>query len=538
MRIALAQIDSTVADFDGNRARVLEAYRRASIEGADLVVTPELVLCGYPPLDLLERTDFVLASEASLRVLASSIDGPPLIVGGIRCDRSSAPPLRNTAFLLQGSTIVAHHDKRLLPTYDVFDEGRYFAPGSESTVWEIGGVRVGVAICEELWDPDHRLYTIDPVVDLRALGVDLVVCPSASPYHAGKQAFRRGLFTRQAERLGAPIVVVNQVGANTELIFDGGSQVVTTKGVVRELPMFEEALELIDPLLAWGATTVESSEAAEADEVAAALVLGIRGYFGKCGIPSAWVGLSGGIDSALVAALAADALGPENVHGVAMPSRYSSQGSLDDAQLLAETLGIHYSVIPMEPAHAGLRSAIEVGHGAPPSGLADENLQARIRGTLLMTLSNQHGGAVLATGNKSEIGVGYCTLYGDMCGALAPIGDVTKGGVYRLARGERYASRIPESTMVKPPSAELRPDQLDTDSLPDYEVLDPVLTGFIEERKGVEELVAEGHARAVVEPVVGRILFHEYKRAQAAPILRVSPCAFGIGRRVPLARGR
>ena len=539
MRLALAQIDSTVADFDGNRARVLAAYRRACAEGADLVVTPELVLCGYPPLDLLARPDFIHGAEAALESLAAQIDGAPLIVGGIRRDETCSPHLRNAAFLLRNGRVEAHHDKRLLPTYDVFDEGRYFAPGATPTVWEIAGVRVGIAICEELWDPDRSRYSIDPIEELRARGVDLIVSPSASPYHAGKQEFRRALFRGRAEQSKTPIVVVNQVGANTELVFDGGSLAVTGGGVVHELPRFEETLQVLDPFVDPLAEQPEAMSAeARVAEITEALVLGIRGYFEKSGIDAAWIGLSGGIDSAVVAALATEALGAENVRGVLMPSRYSSEGSLADAHALADALGIEATVVPIEPAHEGLRTAIEKGRGAPPRGLADENLQARVRGTILMALSNEHGGAVLATGNKSEIGVGYCTLYGDMCGALAPIGDVTKGVVYAMARSPRFVDKIPRSTIEKPPSAELRPDQLDSDSLPDYDALDAVLVGYIEGRLGVEELVAAGHERPVVEAVVGKILFNEYKRAQAAPILRVSPTAFGIGRRVPLARRR
>ena len=534
MKVALCQLDPTVADFDGNAAKILDAYRASVAEGADLVVSAELALCGYPPLDLLHRPDFIARAERALAALAAQVGAVPLVVGSVRRDDSAFPALRNAAFLVADGEIRDHHDKRLLPTYDVFDEARYFAPGDRATVWSVAGQRVGVAICEELWDPDGALYPVDPVAELRG-AVDLVLSPSASPFHAGKQSFRRALFTRQAERLGAPLLVVNQVGAHDELVFDGGSLAVVGGGVHTELPPFTESRAVVDLSAPAGEPV---PPIAHEDEIARAVVAGIEGYFRKSGLREAWIGLSGGIDSAVVAALAVDALGAENVHGVAMPSRYSSEGSLTDAAALSAALGIDHRVVPIESAHVGLHAAIESGVGEAPHGLADENLQARLRGLILMTLSNQYGGAVLATGNKSEMAVGYCTLYGDMCGALAPLGDVTKVDVYAIARSAAYVDRIPASTIEKEPSAELRPDQRDTDSLPPYETLDPILVGYLEEKRGAEELIAAGHDRAVVEGALGRVLFHEYKRRQAAPIIRVSPRAFGIGRRVPLARRR
>ncbi len=532
MRIGIAQINSTVADFAGNRAKILDAWRRARNAGADLVVTPELAICGYPPLDLLERPDFVAAAERSLATLASEIDTPSLVVGGIR-RRDGAPPLANSAFWIERGAVRGIQDKRLLPTYDVFDEARYFSPGERNEVWEIAGRRVGIAICEDLWDPEGRLYSIDPAEELRAAGVDLVLSPSASPFHRGKRSFRRELFVEQARRIGAPVVLANLVGGNTELVFDGTSLWADPSGIRHELISFRETVEVIgedDPPTA-------SSGPSEVDEaVADALVLGIRDYFGKSGIESAWIGLSGGIDSALVAGLAVAALGPDRVHGVVMPSRYSSPESAEDAGAVADALGMNFSVIPIEPAHAGLATAILKGIGEDPSGLADENLQARIRGTILMTLSNSRGGAVLATGNKSEIGVGYCTLYGDLCGALAPLGDVSKLGVYRLARLPRFAGTIPARSLDRPPSAELRPGQLDTDTLPPYDAIDPIIKGWVEEALGFAELVAAGHDPEVVRWVIDRIEGSEYKRVQTSPIIRVTPKAFGLGRRVPIAR--
>lgn len=540
MRFAIAQIDSTVADFEGNVTRIREAHSRARDTGADVVLTPELSICGYPPLDLLRRSDFLDASDRALSDLASSLDGPPLIVGGPRRDSGGGLP-RNSVFWLESGKVRGFHDKRLLPTYDVFDEGRYFAPGRLPTVWEIAGCRVGVAICEEVWDPRGERYFVDPIEELRRAGVDLVISPSASPFRRGKRSERREIYREQASRLGAPIVLVNQVGANTELLFDGTSLWCDSDGVRYQAPSFVESLEVWSFDSSSRDRSTENEKAPQDDPVegiASALVMGIEGYFRKCSIERAWIGLSGGIDSAVVAVLATEALGPDRVHGVAMPSRYSSAGSLTDAGRLAERLGIEFLTIPIEPAHRGFAAALKGGVGEEPIGLTDENLQARIRGTLLMALSNSRGGAVLATGNKSEVGVGYCTLYGDMCGALAPLGDVSKGLVYELARLPRFAKVIPVESVEKPPSAELRPDQLDTDSLPDYQQLDPILTGWIEEEASIEELISAGNQPETVRTVVSMLEANEYKRAQAAPILRVSGRAFGVGRRVPLARGR
>jgi len=532
VRLAIAQIDTTVADFAGNRAKLLEAWRTGRSRGADLVVAPELAICGYPPLDLLDRADFVAAAERALAELAAEIDSPALVVGGIRCAPGS-PALRNSAFWLEGGAVRGVHDKRLLPTYDVFDEARYFSPGERSTVWTIAGRRIGVAICEDLWDPRGERYRVDPALELREAGVDLVISPSASPFHRGKRAFRRRLFVEQSRRIGAPVVVANLVGGNTELVFDGTSLWADATEVRHELVSFREAVAVLAPE---DPPTPPGGPEGLDEAVADALVLGIRDFFRKCGLERAWIGLSGGIDSALVAALAAEALSPAAVHGVAMPGRYSAPESREDAESLARSLGIGFSVLPIEAAHSGLAAAYKSGTGADPVGLADENLQARIRGTLLMTLANARGGGVLATGNKSEIGVGYCTLYGDLCGALAPLGDISKTDVYRLARLPRFAARIPERTLLRAPTAELRPGQLDTDSLPPYEALDPVLTGWIETGHGVAELAAAGHDPAVIAAFVSRHEGSEHKRAQTPPILRVTPKAFGIGRRIPIAR--
>ncbi|MGA1535499.1 MAG: NAD+ synthase [Planctomycetota bacterium] len=536
MKVALLQLDPTVGDFTGNRGRIESAYRRAVEAGADLVVTAELALCGYPPLDLLRRPAFIEGQERSLTDLAGSIGETPLVVGALRADPTAHPGLRNSAFLLGGGAIRGFHDKRLLPTYDVFDEARYFAPGSTSTVWEIAGERVGVAICEEIWDPGGQRYGIDPIADLGGR-VDLLLAPSASPFHAGKQARRIELFTRQAERLGAPLLVTNQVGANDDIVFDGGSLVLSGGpmgvGVHTELSRFREEVAVVDLR---AVPSPPEGEPNRIEEIASAVVLGIEGYFRKSRLGSAWVGLSGGIDSAVVATLAVDALGADRVRGVAMPSRYSSGESLEEAGALAAALGIDFQVIEIEGAHAALREGIEAGTGEPPSGLADENLQARIRGTILMALSNQHGGAVLATGNKSEYAVGYSTLYGDMCGALAPIGDVWKTEVYEIARSARGRGRVPPRTIERAPTAELRPDQLDTDSLPDYGRLDPVLRGYLEGESAAADLRGGPLGETETVAAIRRVIGSEYKRFQAPPILRVSPRAFGRGRRVPLAR--
>ena len=540
MKIALAQLNATIGDFRGNLQRIVAAYRDAAERGAELVLFPELMIPGYPPLDLLYRPEFVRDCERALDELIPRLDGPAAVVGTIRPNPDPrGRPLLNSAAVVDGGSLLGFHDKVLLPTYDVFDEDRYFEPGGEVRCFSIAGETVGVAICEDLWTTDETLaprYRRDPVSELVSAGAERIVCPSASPYHVRKPAHRESIFAAQAQRHGVPIAVCNMIGGNTELVFDGGSLSIGPGGVFDRAPLFEETVVITEAARdrEVSAVRVEPTEEERVDDLASALVLGLRDYFAKCGFRSAVIGLSGGIDSAVTAAVACEALGSEMVRGVAMPSRYSSQGSLDDAAELAEKLGISYSVLPIERLFSTYLETLSPIFGAAAHDVTEENLQARIRGALLMAVSNKYGDIVLSTGNKSELAVGYCTLYGDMCGGLCPLGDVSKSDVYAMAGLPRYRDQIPESTRTKPPSAELRPDQQDSDSLPPYDVLDSILESFVERHMSCSEI--PGADPSVVREVVGLVERNEYKRRQAAPTLRVTTKAFGMGRRIPLAR--
>ncbi|MFQ5655015.1 MAG: NAD+ synthase [Planctomycetota bacterium] len=546
MRVALAQINTTVADFAGNCRRIEEAYRRGAAGGAEIVLFPELAIPGYPPLDLLHRGDFVDSAVRSLEELAPRLDGPPAVVGTVRRNPStSGRPLFNSAVVIEGGRIAAWRDKALLPTYDVFDEGRYFEPAESPRPVEIAGRRVGIAICEDLWNPGGRRtparYRRDPGRELVDAGAELILSPAASPFHRQKPFERREVLLSQARNLAVPVLTCNLVGGNTDLIFDGGSLLATPAGTVDSLPRFVEEVRIVDagaPTAAAGAEPGESAPPAdEIDDMARALILGIRDYFHKCGFESAVIGLSGGIDSAVTALLAVEALGPDAVRGLAMPSRHSSEASLTDAEELARRLAIGFDVIPIDSLFSAFLEALAGALPPSPSGITEENLQARIRGVLLMAISNRCGGLVLATGNKSELAVGYCTLYGDMCGGLAPLGDVPKIDVYRIARLGRFQGRIPQSSLDRPPSAELRPGQTDEDTLPPYETLDAILAGYVEHELGAGDIAGRGFAADLIGDVVERVERNEYKRRQAAPALRVTPKAFGIGRRLPIARG-
>ena len=451
---------------------------------------------------------------------------------------SAGRPLQNAAALLADGMVKHVYAKVLLPTYDVFDETRYFEPGPEHPCFELAGMTVGLSICEDLWDASslgRELYGRDPIAEMRTRGAELIVNMSASPYQMGKGRLRDELFARQAATVGATIVFVNQVGGNDELVFDGGSCVIGPEGrVVARACSFDEDLLIFDTDAPDAARCEPPAE--ELSRVSAALKLGLQDYVRKCGFSSVVLGLSGGIDSAVVAALAADALGPANVHALAMPSRYSSDHSLDDAETLARNLGIHYRVIPIEPVHAAYENGLADVLTEPT---AAENVQARIRGAMVMAVSNAEGHLALATGNKSELSVGYCTLYGDMCGGLAPIGDVPKTVVYKLARqlsAKGGGGRIPENIITKAPSAELKPDQFDQDKLPPYDLLDEILSRYIEQEKTAREIIAEGFDAGVVDRVVGMIDAAEHKRRQAPPVLKVTARAFGSGRRMPIAQ--
>ncbi|MFQ5425361.1 MAG: NAD+ synthase [Phycisphaerae bacterium] len=547
MILALAQFNPIVGDIDGNVTRVLSWIDRARDRGADVVVLPELAVVGYPPKDLLLKPSFVEANVAAVERIAAERPAPTVIVGYAEPSRQPAGRgLYNAAAVCRGGRIVAVHRKALLPTYDVFDESRYFEPAADQAVEtlpaESGPPTVaGITICEDLWNAEGAVprprYHANPIAGLAEHGAILIINISASPFDVRKDALRRELFAAQCRRYGVTVACSNQVGANDDLVFDGASAVFDAGGrVVARAKAFAEDLLIVD-LDAEGDARVEPYPD-RIDSVLQALVLGTRDYVTKCGFKTVVVGLSGGVDSAVTAAIAVEALGPQAVRGVAMPSRYSSDHSLADARFLADNLAIRLDTIPIRDMHTALEAGLaEVFAGRPPD-ITEENLQARLRGAILMALSNKFGSLLLTTGNKSELAVGYCTLYGDMCGGLAVLSDVPKTTVYEVARClNTRAGReiIPERTLTKPPSAELRPDQTDQDTLPPYAVLDAILAAYIEEHRSADEIIAAGHDRAVVLDVIRRVDRNEYKRKQAACGLKVTTRAFGTGRRMPIA---
>ena len=539
MKIALAQINPTVGDFSGNARKIAESAARARRMGAELAVFPELAIMGYPPRDLVEHDGFVNAGLEEIRRLAQSIELPSVVGFVARNETGRGKPLHNSAALLSEGRIASVHHKSLLPTYDVFDEDRYFEPGAEPRVTEFNGWKLGVTVCEDMWRAADGLtfrYHADPVAALAGQGAQVFINLSASPFTLGKVETRRRLLQQIAQERKTPLVYVNQVGGNDELVFDGGSMVVDSHGeVAAQAGQFVEDLLVVD--LAALPGPVRTPLANETESALNALVLGMRDYLHKCGYGAAVIGLSGGIDSAVTAAIAVRALGPENVLGVAMPSRFSSQHSLEDAEALAENLGIRLMKIPIEPAHTAFLQMLAPAFARSDPGTAEENIQARCRGVVLMALANKLGRIVLATGNKSELASGYCTLYGDMCGGLAPLSDVPKGMVYALGRrlnDEREI--IPQHTMTKAPSAELKPNQYDQDTLPPYDDLDRVLHAYIQERKDLDAIAASGIDRAVAADVIRRIEVSEYKRRQAVPGLKITSKAFGYVRRVPIAK--
>ncbi len=557
MRIAIAQLNPTIGDFFGNLAKIERALESTAAATPDLMVLPELFLTGYPPQDLLERDWFIDAAEHALDRLEGISARYPrtgILVGTIRRTGTiTGKGLHNSAVLLRAGAVEAAVHKTLLPTYDVFDEARYFDPASSVTVVEFNGRRLGVTICEDAWnDPSlwrTSIYDADPVATLAAQGATVLINISASPFYAGKDEVRYRLMSSHARRHNCPVVLVNQVGGNDELIFDGRSLCVRPDGsLAAYLPAFEEGVEVVD-IDDPAATTTSSADAANGalpaitfepdDRIASvhrALVLGLRDYVSKCGFESVLVGLSGGIDSAVVCALAAEAVGPRNVRGVTMPSPYSSKGSVTDSEALAANLGIRIQTIPIGDTLAAYREMLADQLDGDGVTLTEENIQARIRGNVLMALSNETGALLLSTGNKSEIAVGYCTLYGDMSGGLAVIADVPKTMVYELARHLNGSGEIiPRSTIDKPPSAELRPDQLDQDSLPPYDVLDTILDLYVDQGAAPKDIVSNGIDRGTVEWVVAAVNRNEYKRRQSAPGLKVTSKAFGTGRRMPIA---
>ena len=540
MKVALAQLNLTIGDICGNESKVLAAYQRGVVAGVEIVVCPELTLTGYPPRDLLLKGGFVSSNLDAFHRLATATERTGLLVGFVgKSEKRPGRALTNSVALLQHGKILEVRDKTLLPTYDVFDEDRYFEPATGNLPIEFNGRKIGVTICEDLWNDEdfwpERRYKTNPATELVSAGAEIIFNLSASPWHLGKNQIRHKMLRKLAAKVKCPVVYCNLVGGNDELIFDGASLSINSSGeLLAEGKMFCEDMIVSD--LANDKPIIPQSSCDE-EKLYKALVLGIRDYFQKCNFKSAVLGLSGGIDSALTAVLAVEALGRENVRGMSLPSEFSSQGSLDDARLLAERLGIQYDVIPIQPLFAAAKEQLRNVFAGLPEDTAEENLQARQRGVILMALSNKFGSLLLTTGNKSELAVGYCTLYGDMCGGLAVISDVPKTTVYRLSQWiNRDREIIPATSITKAPSAELRPNQTDQDSLPPYEILDAILEAYIVETHSPEEIVQMGFEEPVVKRVIRLINANEYKRRQAAPGLKVTSKAFGVGRRIPIAQ--
>ena len=541
MKIALGQINPTVGDFNGNAAKIIDFARRAQSEGAGLILFPELSVCGYPPRDLVERTSFVTHNHETVERIASETRGIAVICGLVTpAQAQTGKSVMNSAALLKDGRVAFLQSKMLLPTYDVFDEMRNFAPARSQVLFPFCGKQMALTICEDAWNDKHfwnkRLYTLDPVEALIHAGGNFLLNISASPFWIGKPELRRNMLATIARNYKVPVAMVNQVGGDDSLIFDGSSVALDPAGnVIAQGKSFEEDMVYFDS----DRLTGEVHEQPQGEEASAyaALVLGTRDYVRKCGFKQVIIGLSGGIDSALTATIAVEALGAENVIGVGMPGPYSSQGSIDDARQLAENLGIRFELICIQEIYESYGKALKKVFAGRKEDETEENLQSRARGALLMALSNKLGAIVLSTGNKSELGVGYCTLYGDMVGGLAAISDVPKTLVYRLSRYvNSHRQVIPKSTLEKPPSAELRPDQKDSDSLPPYEVLDAILEDYVEDSHSPEQIAADrGIDIALVRRVVRMVERTEYKRQQAAPGLKISAKAFGYGRRFPIA---
>jgi NAD+ synthase/NAD+ synthase (glutamine-hydrolysing) len=545
MRIALGQVNPTVGDLSGNVALCVRFARDAAERGAELIVFPELTLTGYPPRDLVEKRGFIERSEAAVEQLAAETAQLPLALIAGYVGRSKVPTGKqatNSAAIVRGGSVLLRQTKMLLPTYDVFDEARNFVPGESQTLWKNESCDVALTICEDAWNDKefwtHPLYPRDPVDELMQRGAGMLVSINASPFNLGKRQLRKDMFRAMAHRHGKPMVVVNQVGGNDQVVFDGSSFAMDARGnVIASGASFREDLVMVD--LAAGTGDLHANFEDEIEAVYEALVLGTRDYIRKCGFRQVLIGLSGGIDSALTAVIAVDAVGRENVRGVAMPGPYSSDHSVRDAHAMAERLGIRCDTVSITPAYEEMIRTLGPVFEGRAADVTEENIQSRLRGLTLMSLSNKFGALVLTTGNKSEIAVGYCTLYGDMCGGLAVISDVPKTMVYELSRvgNRRHKGAIPEAVFTKPPSAELRPDQKDSDSLPPYGTLDAILRLYVEEFRGVREIAsALSLPLELVKDVALKVDRNEYKRQQAAPGLRVTSKAFGIGRRFPIAQ--
>ena len=545
MKIALGQTNSTVGDLCGNAERMLSFARRAAESGAGLIVFPELSLTGYPPRDLLEKQSFLDGAEDHLQRLARETArlNVTVICGTVtRTGQSGGNPIYNSAAVLKRGGVEFRQNKMLLPSYDVFDETRYFEPADKQSAITLDGSTAALTICEDAWNDkqfwERRLYSRDPVEEMAQQDARILISINASPYHMHKRALRREIFATTARRFRLPVVYVNQVGGNDQLVFDGSSFAMNTAGEVTvSAASFDEDLVFLDTTTLTGDQHENYGDECEA--VYQGLVLGTRDYIHKCGFKRVLIGLSGGIDSSLTAAIAVDAVGAENVAGIGMPGPYSSDHSIKDARDLARNLGVRFEIVPIQKQYESALGVLDPLFGNCPRDATEENIQSRLRGLTLMALSNKWGALVLTTGNKSELAVGYCTLYGDMCGGLAVISDVPKTLVYQLSRvaNRRHANAIPENVFVKPPSAELRPDQKDTDSLPEYDVLDRILKAYIENYESPARISETLHLPIqLVRDIINKVDRNEYKRQQAAPGLKVTTKAFGVGRRFPIAQ--
>jgi NAD+ synthase (glutamine-hydrolysing) len=537
MKVGLAQINTTVGDLPGNYAKILDAYRDAVSKGADIVLTPELAITGYPPQDLVFKSRFVPLNLEMLARLHAEVGAAPLITGFIDRNEGPGAPFRNAAAVLEQGQPVRKVYKSLLPTYDVFDEDRYFEPATEVEPVRLAGRNCGLTICEDVWVfpfLPRRLYPRDPVGSLVSSGAEFIFNISASPFNSGKPAQRLDMLSKLARESGRPLVYCNALGGNDQLIFDGNSLAFDAQGrCLAQLPGFEECVRVVD----MDGPPIEPVLHSEPEEIHAALVLGLRDYAVKCGFKSVVLGLSGGIDSAVTAVIAAEALGPDAVHGVTMPTQFSSGGSVEDSRILAANLGIHFHNIPIQHAFETFKEQFREIFAGLPEDTTEENMQPRLRAMTLMALSNKFGHLLLTTGNKSELAVGYCTIYGDMAGGLAVISDVPKTKIYELALWiNRTREIIPADTITKPPSAELKPDQRDQDTLPPYELLDQILQLYVEEAMTARDIIARGFDEKTVRWVARRVDLNEWKREQAAPGLKVTGKAFGLGRRMPLAQ--
>jgi NAD+ synthase (glutamine-hydrolysing) len=551
MKIAMAQINPTIADITGNKEKIISFIKKASSAGTDIVIFPEMATIGYPPMDFLENRKLINDNLSSIEEIARHSTNIAVICGYVDLDTDNYPLLFNAAAFMRDGRIISRHYKTLLPSYDVFDELRYFSRAREQSIMEFMGHRIGITICEDIWnDIDfyesgrtagslekfdyRRRYEIDPVQRVIDLGADLIISINASPFTRGKNHFKHIMLSDIAQHHSVPVVYVNQVGGNDSLVFDGNSIVFNRKGnIIGRAKPFEEDISVVD-IDSPSAIEIQNSDI---EEIHGALVLGIRDYVRKCGFTSVIIGLSGGIDSALTTVLASQALGPENVTGVTMPSIYSSAGSIDDSEKLARNLGIRFETVPIKALFDEYRNDLQEVFRGKPEDTTEENIQARIRGNILMAISNKEKSLVLSTGNKSELAMGYCTLYGDMSGGLAAISDLPKTLVYELSRHiNREREIIPGDSITKPPSAELRPNQKDQDTLPPYEILDRILELYIEDRKSAEEIASEGFPMDIVSKILRTVNINEYKRRQAAPGIKVTSKAFGVGRRIPIAQ--